>query len=229
MMGVSALAKAFTKLKPVLLLFQKVVPTVVAGFKALGVALSGLSLAAKAVSGVIGFLVVDFIAGAIQAENFKRKIADLREIMETSTDDAERYLAAVELWNKTESVEAMKVMNEITEKYGLTVEDLTTKTAEEIAIFIRQTQVQKEAEAQVEALTDALKGLTVAGRKNIQTFDEVNQIQEEGEDTSIVGGLDDDLNDMKKVAKDTAEKLTKLGKAIDGVGDASKDGHKRLR
>ncbi|MHA1210310.1 MAG: phage tail tape measure protein, partial [Candidatus Freyarchaeota archaeon] len=109
MMGVSALAKAFTKLKPVLLLFQKVIPAVVAGFKALGVALSGLSLAAKAVSGVIGFLVVDFISGAIQAENFKRKIADLKEIMETSTDDAERYLAAVELWNKTESVEAMKV------------------------------------------------------------------------------------------------------------------------
>lgn len=236
MMGISAVVKAFTKLKPLLVTFQKIIPSLIAGFKTLATVLSGLSLATTGLIGIIGALTIGFIHSAIQAKKFKEEIGRLKEIMETATTDSERFFAAFRLYSLTFDEKQLEIASNIAKKYGLTVEDIDAKakelgvTFEEAgAILIQQAEAEKEATEQAEALEDALKGLTVAGRKNLQTFDEVNQIQEEGAETSIIGGLDEDLNNMKKVAKDTADKLTKLGTAIEDVGDASKDASGELK
>lgn len=235
-LGLTTIIKSFMQFKAILVGIQKVLPMIVAGLKAMMAALSGISAIALGVGAAIGAVVISLIAGTIQANKLRQEFEDLHKIMRTSTDDAEKFAAAWRLWQESRSSEGLEEASKILEKYNLNIIEVGQKaeemgvTFEEAAtMLIRQAQAEKQAKEQAEELKKALSGLTTAAKKNIQAFDEVNQVQEEGEDVSIVGDLDSDLEDVNKVTDKTTTKLEKLGKAVKGVGDESEETSDELK
>lgn len=206
--AIGALLKTIVALKTALTVLVSVSKSVLDVLSKVMIAVQGLSFAAKVLSGFIGFLIIDFITGAIQAERFRKTVEDLRQTMNYAASDAEKYMAAMQLWQDTKSVEALNRAIAILDKYNITTTDIIEKSQElgisyeeAAALLIRQAEATRQAAEQTDKLNSELSTLQKVQNKNLQTFDEVHTISKEEEKLSPFENLVQDIKDLGKAAK----------------------------
>ena len=206
--AIGALLKTIVALKTALTVLVSVSKSVLDVLSKVMIAVQGLSFAAKVLSGFIGFLIIDFITGAIQAERFRKTVEDLRQTMNYAASDAEKYMAAMQLWQDTKSVEALNRAIAILDKYNITTTDIIEKSQElgisyeeAAALLIRQAEATRQAAEQTDKLNSELSTLQKVQNKNLQTFDEVHTISKEEEKLSPFENLVQDIKDLGQAAK----------------------------
>lgn len=207
-LGLGALLKSIVAIKSTIVVIISTSKTMLDVLNKLIVAVQGLSYGAKVLSGIIGFLIVDFISGAIQAEKFKQKVNELKDAMNAAASDAERYAAAMQLWKTTKSVEALNKALKILDKYNISstqviekAEELGVSYEEAAILLIRQAEATNEAAQATNKLVSELSSLQKVQSKNLQSFDEVHEISKEQEKTSPFSNLVRDIKDLSRESK----------------------------
>ena len=220
--AIGALIKSIIALRTAIVAMVATTKTVLDVVSKITVALQGLSFSVKVLSGFIGFLIADFIMGAIHAEKFKQKVSELRDTMNTAASDAERYAAAMQLWETTKSVEALNKALKILDKYNISstqviekAEELGISYEEAAILLIRQAEATNEAAQATDKLVSELSSLQKVQSKNLQSFDEVHEISKEQEETSPFSNLVRDIKDLSSASKSV--NLEPLKRSVEGM------------